>query len=142
MGKKVKFSIATLVLMLATVSYAEATVNSTAEMSTGEDSFAHIESLDRNIEEAGKEISALKLNSQLSTLRQKAQQLSLDFSVTKISGVDGELTAVIQFVNHSVAEVREGDVIENRYKVVSVSANRVQLHDIKNNNKTLSAPFI
>lgn len=104
-------------------------------------SFDHIENLDRNIEAAGKEISALKMNSQLQNLRQQAEKMSIDFAVIRIYGVDNDLKATLQFANHSVIEVSKGDLFENRYRVESISSDLVKLYDT-NQNKKLDAPFI
>lgn len=141
MGNTVKHITSAVMILLIGMSYANTTLASGDEKNSGQDSFAHIENLDRNIEEAGKEISALKLDSQLNALRQKAQKMSIDFAILKIYGIENMLIAVFQFENHNILEVKSGDMIEGRYKVVSISSNNVLLYDNKK-QKTFIAPFI
>lgn len=109
--------------------------------SSDDNGFARSEELDRSIEEANKEISALKMTSDLNNIRRQAEKMSIDFAVVRIAGVGNILNATLQFTNKSLQNIAQGDVIEDRYLVKNITPEFVQLED-KTNNKQITAPFI
>lgn len=95
-----------------------------------EDSFAQLEALDQHVEQTNKQIDALKVTQQLRELQEKANRLTLDFVVIRIMGINYNLTASLQFTNKNIITVSKGDVIEERFRVTSITANAVYVYDI------------
>lgn len=107
---------------------------------TSESTFGHLETLDRNIEAAGKEIKALQMENKLKNLKKEAQKMQTDFKVTRIYGVQNHLMASLLFENNTVVDVQAGDKIDDRYNVDKVTPKQVILYDQKNKTN-LNAPF-
>ncbi len=105
-----------------------------------EQTFGHLQTLDRNIEAAGKEIKALQMQNQLNSLKKKAEKMQTNFTVTRIYGVDKQLMASLLFESHAIVDVQAGDKIDDRYTVEKITAKQVSLYDQKD-KKTLNAPF-
>lgn len=118
-----------LLTVLVPVSYAD---QASSPVTSGEDSFAQIEALDQHVEQANKQIDALKVSQQLKDLQDKANRLSMDFVVERIVGVNYQLSAVLMFNNKNEMTVKTGDVIENQFKVTAITATAVYVYDTVN----------
>ena len=107
---------------------------------SSENTFGHLETLDRNIEAAGKEIKALQMENKLKTLKKEAQKMQTNFTVVRIYGVQNYLMASLLFENNTVVDVQAGDKIDERYNVEKITPKQVILYDQKNKTN-LNAPF-
>jgi len=138
MGKKYKLNALALVLLASSNLAMAANTNDSTD--SNEQSFARIEALDQNIEQAGKEISSLEVSQKLANLQAQADKISMDFSVLRIYGFNQQFYAVLQFTNKTVMTVRQGDILKDRYKIVSILSNAVQVYDLKT-KETKTVPF-
>lgn len=116
------------------------TTTSSSPTHNDEQTFGHLQTLDRNIEAAGKEIKALQMESQLQNLKKQAEKMQTNFTVTRIYGVDNQLMASLLFESNTVVDVKAGDRIDDRYTVEKITAKQVTLYDQKD-KKTVNAPF-
>lgn len=107
---------------------------------TDQTSFAHIEALDRNVEETSKEIAALKKAHELAKLKAQANKLRLTFGVLRIFGIDDKLTATLFFDNRMMYNVKPGDLIQGRYLVKAITRDNVEAFD-KTTQQNFFIPF-
>ncbi len=131
----ITFSLLSSALLGGSIAYA---ADETSQ--SDEKTFGHLESLDRSIEAAGKEIQSLKMENQLKSLKKEAEKMQTDFIVLRIYGVDNHLKASLKFDNNTIIDVQAGDKIDERYSIAQITPKKVKLYDEKN-KASLNAPF-
>jgi type IV pilus biogenesis protein PilP len=119
----------TFALVSAAVLFSTLGTALAATVDPNEQSFAKIEALDQNIEQAGKEITSLQVSQKLADLQAQTYKMTMDFSVLRIYSFNQGFYAVIQFSNKTQATVSQGDLVKGRFKIVSILSNAVTIYD-------------
>ncbi|OGT64257.1 MAG: hypothetical protein A3J38_07320 [Gammaproteobacteria bacterium RIFCSPHIGHO2_12_FULL_45_9] len=104
------------------------------------ETFAHIESLDKDIEETGKEVQAMKAHQELQSLMLTKEKRGPGFTILRIEGFNGKLYAVFMMPNQSIERATVGDYVDELYKVTKITPHSVSVQDVKH-HESFSTPF-